>query len=82
MNPLRAIAEKMWPSAPVLPEMETGASDSIYTIAAGIPSYGINGVAIDADDIRAHGKDERLRVESYYSGVAFFYQFLKSLTSH
>ena len=82
MNPLRAIAEKMWPGAPVLPEMETGASDSIYTIAAGIPSYGINGVAIDADDIRAHGKDERLRVESYYSGVAFFYQFLKSLTSH
>jgi len=80
MNPLRAIAEKMWPGAPVLPEMETGASDSIYTIAAGIPSYGINGVAIDANDIRAHGKDERLRVESYYAGVAFFYQFLKSLT--
>jgi acetylornithine deacetylase/succinyl-diaminopimelate desuccinylase-like protein len=81
MNPLRAIAEKMWPGAPVLPEMETGASDSIYTIAAGIPSYGINGVAIDADDIRAHGKDERLRVESYYSGVAFFFTFLKSLTN-
>ena len=34
----------MWPSAPVIPEMETGASDSIYTMAAGIPSYGINGV--------------------------------------
>jgi acetylornithine deacetylase/succinyl-diaminopimelate desuccinylase-like protein len=80
MNPLRAIAAQMWPGAPVIPEMETGASDSIYTIAAGLPSYGINGVAIDADDIRAHGQDERLRVESFYAGVEFYYKFLKALT--
>lgn len=65
----------------MIPEMETGASDSIYTIAAGLPSYGINGVAIDSDDIRAHGKDERLRVESFYSGVDFYYRFLKAITS-
>jgi acetylornithine deacetylase/succinyl-diaminopimelate desuccinylase-like protein len=81
MNPLRAIAGKMWPGAPVIPEMETGASDSIYTIASGLPSYGIDGVAIDADDVRAHGKDERLRVESYYNGVDFYYRFLKAITS-
>jgi len=43
------------------PEMETGASDSKYTTAAGIPTYGVNGVGIDQDDIRAHGKDERVR---------------------
>jgi len=81
MDPLRAIAAKMWPGAPVIPEMETGASDSIYTIAAGLPSYGICGIAIDADDVRAHGKDERLRVSSYYDGVDFYYRFLKALTS-
>jgi acetylornithine deacetylase/succinyl-diaminopimelate desuccinylase-like protein len=81
MEPLRVIAGKMWPGAPVIPEMETGASDSIYTIAAGIPSYGINGIAIDADDVRAHGKDERVRVASYYEGVDFYYRFLKAVTS-
>jgi acetylornithine deacetylase/succinyl-diaminopimelate desuccinylase-like protein len=81
MNPLRAIAGKLWPGVPVIPEMETGASDSIYTIAAGLPSYGINGIAIDSDDVRAHGKDERLRVESYYTGVDFYYRFLKAITS-
>jgi acetylornithine deacetylase/succinyl-diaminopimelate desuccinylase-like protein len=81
MNPLRAIAAKMWPGAPVIPEMETGASDSIYTMAAGIPSYGVNGVAIDADDIRAHGKDERVRVESFYEGVDFYYRFLKAVSA-
>jgi acetylornithine deacetylase/succinyl-diaminopimelate desuccinylase-like protein len=79
LKPLEAVAAAMWPGAPVIPEMETGASDSVYTIAAGIPSYGINGMAIDQDDVRAHGKDERLRVGAYYDGVEFFYRYLKAL---
>ena len=81
MKPLERIADEMWPGAPIVPEMETGASDSIYTMAAGIPSYGISGVAIDRDDVRAHGKDERLRIDSYYAGVDFYYRYLKALTS-
>lgn len=40
MQPLERIARQMWPGAPVVPEMQTGASDSIYTMAAGLPSYG------------------------------------------
>ena len=81
VKPLERIADEMWPGAPVMPEMETGASDSIYTMAAGLPSYGINGIAIDRDDVRAHGKDERLRVSSYYDGVDFYYRYLKALTA-
>jgi acetylornithine deacetylase/succinyl-diaminopimelate desuccinylase-like protein len=80
LRPLEQVAAEMWPGAPVIPEMETGASDSIYTMAAGLPSYGINGVGIDQDDIRAHGKDERVRVGSYYEGVEFYYRFLKAMT--
>ncbi|MGA3237878.1 MAG: M20/M25/M40 family metallo-hydrolase [Bryobacteraceae bacterium] len=79
--PLERVAAEMWPGAPVIPEMETGASDSIYTMAAGIPSYGINGVGIDQDDIRAHGKDERVRVTSFFDGVDFYYRFLKAMTA-
>ena len=79
LKPLARIADEMWPGAPVIPDMETGASDSIYTIAAGLPSYGVNGIAIDQDDIRAHGKDERVRVGSYYEGVEFYYRYLKAL---
>lgn len=81
IKPLERIGDEMWPGAPVVPEMETGASDSIYTIAAGIPSYGISGIAIDRDDVRAHGKDERLAVTSYYDGVDFYYRYLKALTT-
>lgn len=81
MKPLERIADEMWPGAQVIPEMETGASDSIYTMAAGIPSYGINGVAIERTDVRAHGKDERVSARSFYDGVAFYYRYLKALTS-
>jgi len=80
MQPLERVTDAMWPSAPVIPEMETGASDSVYTIAAGIPSYGVSGVALDQDDVRAHGKDERLPEKSFYDGVEFYYRYLKALT--
>jgi acetylornithine deacetylase/succinyl-diaminopimelate desuccinylase-like protein len=80
MKPLEQVTDSMWPGAPVIPEMETGASDSVYTIAAGIPSYGISGVALDQDDVRAHGKDERVRISSFYEGVDFYYRYLKALT--
>jgi acetylornithine deacetylase/succinyl-diaminopimelate desuccinylase-like protein len=81
LRSLERVTAKMWPGTPVIPDMETGASDSIYTIAAGIPTYGVNGVAIDQDDIRAHGKDERVRIGSFFDGVEFFYVYLKELTT-
>jgi acetylornithine deacetylase/succinyl-diaminopimelate desuccinylase-like protein len=80
MQTLDKVAAEMWPGAPVIPTMSTGASDGIYTNAAGLPTYGISGAAIDMDDVRAHGRDERLGVQSYYNGVQFYYVFLKALT--
>jgi acetylornithine deacetylase/succinyl-diaminopimelate desuccinylase-like protein len=81
MNTLERIAGELWPGTPVVPSMATGASDAVYTDAAGIPTYGISGVGIDMNDVRAHGRDERLRVESFYQGVEFYYRYLKALTS-
>jgi acetylornithine deacetylase/succinyl-diaminopimelate desuccinylase-like protein len=80
-RPLEKITSELWPGIPVIPEMATGASDGVYTMGAGIPTYGIAGIAIDRDDIRAHGRDERLGIESYYKGVDFYYRFLKAVTS-
>jgi len=80
LAPLERVAAQFWPGAPVVPYMETGASDSRFTNAAGIPSFGFSALAIDRDDVRAHGKDERLRVSSYYDGVDFYYRYLKALT--
>jgi acetylornithine deacetylase/succinyl-diaminopimelate desuccinylase-like protein len=77
---LRSVVGRMWPGLPIVPEMETGASDSKITMAAGMPSYGFSGMGIDTDDVRAHGKDERIGVESFYTGVNFNYLYLKALT--
>jgi acetylornithine deacetylase/succinyl-diaminopimelate desuccinylase-like protein len=75
----RTVAQ-MWPGISVLPQMEAGSTDSIYTMAAGIPSYGFSGMGIEEGDFRAHGKDERIGIEPFYQGVEFYYLYLKTLT--
>jgi acetylornithine deacetylase/succinyl-diaminopimelate desuccinylase-like protein len=71
----------MWPDTPVIPTMARGASDGIYTSAAGMPTYQVAGVAVDRNDDREHGRDERVGVESFYRGLDFNYRFLKALTA-
>jgi acetylornithine deacetylase/succinyl-diaminopimelate desuccinylase-like protein len=78
-EPLTRITDALWPGVPVTPEMENGASDSIYFAWAGIPSYGYSAVALERDDVRAHGKDERLPIGSYSKSLDFFYAFSKAL---
>ena len=79
-EPLEKVVAAMWPGIPVLPTMSTGASDGVYTNAAGMPTYAVSGVQYDRDDIRAHGKDEREGIEAFYRGVDFYYPFLKGVT--
>jgi acetylornithine deacetylase/succinyl-diaminopimelate desuccinylase-like protein len=79
-EPLEKVTAEMWPGVPVVPVMSTGASDSIITSAAGLESYGISGMGVDFDDDRAHGRDERIRVEAFYQGVEFRYLYMKALT--
>jgi acetylornithine deacetylase/succinyl-diaminopimelate desuccinylase-like protein len=80
MQPLEKLVAQMWPGVPVVPVMETGASDGKITSQAGLPTYGINGIAIDIDDVRAHGKDERVPIDSYYQGVEFYYRYVIMLS--
>jgi acetylornithine deacetylase/succinyl-diaminopimelate desuccinylase-like protein len=81
-TPLATVTHEFYPGLPLVPDMETGASDSIYTTAAGIPSYGISGFPQDLEDIRYHARDERLRVESYYTGVEFYLLYIKAIGSN
>ncbi len=78
-DPLTRITQQIWPGTPVTPVMENGASDSIYFAQAGIPSYGYSAIALERDDDRAHGQDERLPVDSYWKSLDFFYAFTKAL---
>ncbi len=78
-EPLTNLVSHLWPGTPVIAEMENGASDSIYFAQAGIPCYGFSAVALERDDERAHGRDERLPVDSYWKSLDFFYSFAKDL---
>jgi acetylornithine deacetylase/succinyl-diaminopimelate desuccinylase-like protein len=81
MQALEQVSGKMWPGVPVVPTMADGASDGIYTNGAGMPTYGVSGIAIESDDVRAHGKDERLPIASFDRGVDFYYDLIKTLTA-
>ena len=70
----------LWPGVPVLPTMVMGATDGAYLRAAGIPTYGVQGFFFDRDDIRFHGRDERMGVQSFYEGQAFLYELVKILS--
>ncbi len=72
--------EALWPGVPVVPIMVMGATDGKALRIAGIPTYGVQGIFFDRDDIRFHGRDERLRVQSFYEGQAFLYQVVKMLS--
>ena len=52
----------VWGPLPIVPIMETGATDGLYLRNAGVPVYGFSGLFIANDDVRAHGKDERILV--------------------
>jgi len=82
LKSLEKVAAQMWPGVPVIPSMGTGASDAVYASQAGLVAYEANGVAVDRDDLRAHGKDERLRVEAFDRGVDFYYPFLKAVIAY
>ncbi len=79
MQKIEKVTENTWPGVMVLPVMEVGATDGIYLRGKGIPTYGVSGVFIDEDDVRAHGKDERIGVKDFYDGLEYEYRLIKSI---
>ena len=81
MRAVETVTAAMWPGVPVVPTMSTGATDSRYLRAAGIAAYGTSGLFGDIDDVRAHGRDERLLARSLYEGQEYLYRLAKTLAS-
>ncbi|MBI3470212.1 MAG: M20/M25/M40 family metallo-hydrolase [Candidatus Solibacter usitatus] len=70
----------MWPGVPAVPIMVMGATDGLHLRAIGIPTDGVQGFFMDRDDIRFHGRDERMSVASFFEGQTFLYELVKSLS--
>jgi acetylornithine deacetylase/succinyl-diaminopimelate desuccinylase-like protein len=73
------LTDTLWPGVPVVPMMVMGATDGRMLRVAGIPTYGIQGVFIERDDFRAHGRDERLGIQQFYEAQTFLYELVKAL---
>ena len=73
------LTRKLWGDVPVIPTMSTGATDGHYLRSAGIPTYGVSGLFSLPGESNAHGRDEKLRVKSFYEGLDFLYQLVRRL---
>jgi acetylornithine deacetylase/succinyl-diaminopimelate desuccinylase-like protein len=81
MGPVEQVTKELFGSIPVIPVMSTGATDSQPFRAAGIPAYGVSGIMTDPEDIRSHGRDERMRIKSLYDGQEFLMRLTKLLAT-
>ena len=81
MSAIERVTSEMWPGVAVVPTMSTGATDSLYLRKAGISMYGTSGIFGDIDDSRAHGKDERIIVQSFFDGQEYLYRLTKAFTT-
>jgi acetylornithine deacetylase/succinyl-diaminopimelate desuccinylase-like protein len=80
MGAIGKLSKEFWPTAVILPVMSAGATDGSYLRNAGIPTYGHSGLAGDINDVRAHGRDERVAVKSFYEGQEYLYRLVKMLS--
>jgi acetylornithine deacetylase/succinyl-diaminopimelate desuccinylase-like protein len=78
-NAVEASVKATWKDVPVVPYMETGATDGLYLRNAGVPVYAFSGIFIATDDVRAHGKDERILVSSFDDALDFTHDLLRRL---
>jgi len=76
---VESLTKEMFPGVIVVPVMSTGATDGLYLRNGEIPTYGIDGSFGDIDDVRAHGRDERIGVKQFYEGLEFQYRLIKAL---
>src|SRR5262245_3926137 len=81
MNTVESLTKQMFPGVVVVPVMSTGATDGLYLRNGEIPTYGIDGTFGDMDDVRAHGRDERVGVKQFFEGLEFQYRLIKMLSS-
>ena len=80
MNAVETIVKSMFPGVPVVPVMSTGATDGLFLRNAGIPTYGADGLFDDIDDVRAHGRDERVGIKQFNEDLEFQYRLMTALS--
>ena len=69
-----------WPKVPVIPAQSSGASDSMWYRAKGVPSYGISPIFIKDSDDFSHGLNERVELRNIRPGLVYYFSLLPALS--
>jgi acetylornithine deacetylase/succinyl-diaminopimelate desuccinylase-like protein len=80
MMAAETIVKSMFPGVSVVPVMSTGATDGLFLRNAGIPTFGVDGLFDDIDDVRAHGRDERVGIKQFNEDLEFQYRLIIALS--
>jgi acetylornithine deacetylase/succinyl-diaminopimelate desuccinylase-like protein len=77
LGPIEKLTAEFWPGVQVLPVLQAGATDGIFTAAVGIPTYGFEPVFVKGDLGNIHGLNEYVNVQSLLEGREFLYRLVK-----
>ncbi|MBD3729365.1 MAG: M20/M25/M40 family metallo-hydrolase [Sphingomonadales bacterium] len=70
-----------WGDVPIVPSQSSGASDSMWYRALGVPSYGASATMMKESDEFSHGLNERMPLLNIEPGITFYLSILKDLTA-
>jgi acetylornithine deacetylase/succinyl-diaminopimelate desuccinylase-like protein len=80
VNAYTKAVKTRFPNQTIIPQMSAGATDGLEFRARGIPVYGVDGQwGVSPDDERAHGKDERIPVQSLFDNVRHWESMVRDL---
>jgi acetylornithine deacetylase/succinyl-diaminopimelate desuccinylase-like protein len=71
---------RAWGKVPIIPGQSSGASDSMWFRAKGVPSYGISPLFIKDSDEFMHGLNERIALNNIRPSVAYYLSLLTDLS--
>ena len=77
LGPIERLTADFWPGVTVVPILQAGATDGVFTNAAGIPTYGVMPIFMGPDLGHIHGLNEYIGVNSLLEGREFLYQLVK-----
>ncbi|MGV3512795.1 MAG: M20/M25/M40 family metallo-hydrolase [Novosphingobium sp.] len=71
---------KAYPGVPLIPSQSSGASDSMWFRAVGVPSYGLSPTFAKDSESFAHGLNERTRLSNIRPGITYYLTLITDLT--
>ena len=80
VNAVTKAIRKAYPGVPIVPAQASGASDSMWFRALGVPSYGASPSMIKDSDEFAHGLNERVPLSNIRPGITYYLSLFTELS--